>query len=102
MAKAKLTPEQAAFLKARQEQDVKAIADHSAATEALALARARRDQVVAEHDKLVAESESRLADATRVLIARLGPEGAVALGVEVPQKSRQVRIPHSTAYREEV
>jgi CO/xanthine dehydrogenase Mo-binding subunit len=84
----KLTEQQTKFLRARQLEDTKAIAAYTAAAEAVAKAQAKRSEVLAEADKLVAEAEAVLADASRVVIERLGPNAAQALGLEVPAQRR--------------
>lgn len=87
----KLTEAQVQYLRARQAEDKKAIAAYSAAAEAVAKAQAKREAVLAEQDKLVAEAKGELDDANRVVIERLGANAAQALGLEVPaqRKGRQ-------------
>ena len=91
MTKAKLTEAQSEWLRTRQAEDARAIAAHSATSEALAEAKARRDRIVREQDKLVAEAEARLRDATQVVVARLGPEGAAAVGITAGMKPKAGR-----------
>jgi len=91
MAKTKLTEAQTEWLRTRQAEDARAIAAHAAANEALAAAKAHRDQIVSEQDTLVAEAEAQLRDATQVVVARLGAEGAAAVGITFGQKPRASR-----------
>ncbi len=81
MARVKLTEAQSDWLRVRQAEDAKAIAAYATASEACAEAKARRDQIVSEQERLVAEAEARLVDAAQVVINRLGAEGAAAVGV---------------------
>ena len=89
MARARLTEKQTEWLRTRQRDDEKAIVGYTAATEALAQAQARREQLVAEQDKLVALAEVEMERTAEVVLARLGEDGARALGIELPAKARR-------------
>ena len=91
MPRTKLSPDQAEFLRRRLAEYQAAIAAWSSARDRLASARAARERALAEHDALVATTETELADATRTLVSRLGADGAQALGAELPAEPSRRR-----------
>ncbi len=89
MARARLTEKQTEWLRTRQRDDEAAIVGYTAAAEALAQAHAHREELVAEQDQLVALAEAEMERTADVVLARLGEDGARALGIELSAKARR-------------
>ena len=83
MPKPKLDATATEFLRRRQEEAAQAIASYKSAVKLLDEVRAKRADALSQLDKLVAEAEATLGDATKALIDTIGTEGAQAIGAAV-------------------